>query len=260
MNAPFIAVVDLETTGFEPPAAEVIEIACCRLLGDRDLFDTPVWANTRIGTSADALARPTGLIPPETSAIHHLIDDDVRDAMPWASICRTWAAFTTDAAALAAHSASFERQWLTPEAGFNAPWICTYKCALRAWPDAPGHSNQTLRYWLRPAGLDREMGTPAHRAAPDAYVTAHLLRELLKLHTLDDLIAWSNEPALLVRAPFGKSPERGGSRGMRWTEVDDGLLEWTLGTDMGEDILFTAAHELARREAERKAKAEEVPA
>jgi hypothetical protein len=26
------------------------------------------------------------------------------------------------------------------------PWICTYKCALRVWPDLDGHSNQELRY------------------------------------------------------------------------------------------------------------------
>jgi exodeoxyribonuclease X len=26
------------------------------------------------------------------------------------------------------------------------PWICSYKCALRVWPELDGHSNQELRY------------------------------------------------------------------------------------------------------------------
>jgi hypothetical protein len=37
---------------------------------------------------------------------------------------------------------------------------------------------------------------------PDAYVTAHLLREILKQTTMEKLIRWSNEPVLLARMPF----------------------------------------------------------
>src|SRR5262245_25865334 len=45
---------------------------------------------------------------------------------------------------------AFQRQWLT-EGWPEVPWLCTYKSALRAWPDAPRHSNSVLRYWL---GID----------------------------------------------------------------------------------------------------------
>lgn len=89
---------------------------------------------------------------------------------------------------------------------------------------------------------------PAHRAGPDAYVTSFTLRELLRLHPLHRLIEWSSEPALLVRVPFGKPPAEGGSRGMRWTEVDDSLLHWVACRDFSEDILHTVRIEMARRE------------
>ena len=72
--------------------------------------------------------------------------------------------------------------------------MCTYKCALRLWPELPSHSNQVIRYERRPHVLDRALGLPAHRAGPDAYVTAHHLRDMLDLVGLEQLIAWSAEP------------------------------------------------------------------
>ena len=59
---------------------------------------------------------------------------------------------------------------------------------LRAWPDAPGHSNQVLRYWRQ---VDRNayprIPREAHRALPDAIVTAFLLRDLLEDQPLERL-------------------------------------------------------------------------
>jgi exodeoxyribonuclease X len=146
----------------------------------------------------------------------------------------------------AAHSASFERQWVTDELTGGAPWICTYKCALRLWPEAPGHSNQTLRYWRNPRGLDRSIASVAHRAYPDAYVTAHLLRDMLEETTLEQIIAWTSEPALLTKIRHGDL------RGQPWSAADDGLLDWFLRKDFDEDVKFTVRHEIARREAARK--------
>jgi exodeoxyribonuclease X len=95
----------------------------------------------------------------------------------------------------------------------------------------------------RPAGLDRAMGLPAHRAAPDAYVTAHHLRDMLALASLDRLLAWSAEPALLVRVPTGAL------RGRSWAELDEGQLQRVLSGEFGQnpDMIFTARTEQARR-------------
>ena len=112
----------------------------------------------------------------------------------------------------AAHNAAFDQQWLPPDLLGNLPLICTYKAAVHIWPEAPKHTNQVLRYWLD-LDMDRSIADRAHRAMPDAYVTAHLLREILKHASIEDLIRWTNEPVLLPKVTFGKH------RGQNWTDV-----------------------------------------
>ncbi len=138
----------------------------------------------------------------------------------------------TPIAAFAAHRAAFEQRWCDRLTA-GQPWICTFKCALRVWPDAPSYSNQSLRYWRKPKGLDRSAGLPAHRAGPDAYVTAHLLRDMIAVAGLPSLLAWSAEPALFARVPHG--PERG----QRFDALDDATLD-RLAASTNADIAFSA--------------------
>lgn len=240
----FIRIIDLESTGFEPPEHAVCEIGWCDV--HADVADpTTGLLQWRVTGGGNELVNPGRPIPPETSAIHHIVDEDVADAPTWevaaAAILRP---SPVAPIAFAAHSAKMERQWCTDDLTGGVPWICTYKAALRLWRDAPAHSNQTLRYWRRPTGLDRAEAAVSHRAYPDAYVTAFHLRDLLTLAPLDDLIRWTNEPALQVRCHIGKW------RGHLWSEVDLGFLEWIAVRDFDDDVLFTARHEIARRAAE----------
>lgn len=221
-----IRVVDLETTGTEP-TDRVVEIAACDLV-DGDMRGP--WAT---------LINPGIPIPPALSAIHHIIDEDVAGKPGWPEGATDLLIGAPRAEAFAAHNAKFERQWITDELIGGVPWVCTYRCALRVWPDAPGHNNQTLRYWLKPDGLSRSEAAIAHRAGPDAYVTAFTLRELLKRATVEQLIAWSAVPALLPRVTFGKH------RGAAWTDVPRDYLEWMCRqNDMSEDAKFTAQYHL----------------
>ena len=178
-----------------------------------------------------------------TSAIHHIIDEDLVDAPSWTSLAPSILQ-GEGIVALAAHRAAFEKKWCLPALTGRARWICTYKCALRLWPDAPSHSNQGLRYWRRPLGLDRATGLPAHRAGPDAYVTAHHLRDMLAMASVTQLLTWSELPALLIRVPTGPL------RGRRWDELEAGLLDRVLAGEFGQnqDALYTARHEKTRRE------------
>jgi exodeoxyribonuclease X len=119
--------------------------------------------------------------------------------------------------------------------------ICTYKAAVRLWPQAPKHSNQVLRYWLE-LELDRSIADRAHRAMPDAYVTAHLLRELMTQASIDDLVRWTADPVLLPKVPFGKY------RDQPWEAVPSDYLQWVLRqADMNEDVVHTARQQLAQR-------------
>lgn len=241
-----IRVVDLETTGF-PPDAEPIEIAAIdvRLRPFAlPVIDDGQTAGTGLPvTLRQALVRPTRPIPPQASAVHHLIDEDVAGASPWGEV---WPLFMGPAiAAFCAHSAAFERAFIGDQMTGGKPWVCTWKCALRLWPDALAHSNQALRYWLKPAGLDRGKAALSHRAWPDAYVTAHLLALMIERASIEELIAWSAEPALLARVPFGNW------KGHPWQDVDDGFLSWVLSRDFDENVMHTARTEQKRRAAER---------
>lgn len=238
----FIRVIDLETTGFEPPEHAVCEIGWCDVVGE--VADpTTGLIQWRVAGGDGLLINPGRPIPPETSAVHHILDEDVERAPNWSDIAPKILLPQTPPIAFAAHSAKMERQWCTDELTGGVPWICTYKAALRLWRDAPAHSNQALRYWRRPADLDRAMAALSHRAFPDAYVTAFHLRDLLALAPLEDLIRWTDEPALQVRCHIGKW------RGHLWSEVDMGFLYWIAERDFDEDVLFTVRHEIERRRA-----------
>lgn len=97
-----------------------------------------------------------------------------------------------------------------------------------------------LRYQRRPEGLIDELGLPAHRAMPDAYVTAHHLRDQLNATSLEKLLAWSSEPGLLPRVPSGA--ERGKGFDRISTETLVAFLH-----DKDVDVRFSARTELTKR-------------
>jgi exodeoxyribonuclease X len=235
MSSQRIRVVDLETTGSRPPAHDVCEI------GWQDVVrrDDGLWiVNEDRGARYVNPGRP---IPPVTMAIHHIVDADVAGSPFWRDAAPPVLRPEGGAVALAAHRASFEQRFCTPQLSGAARWICTWKCALRLWPDSPSFSNQVLRYWRMPNGLDRETGLPAHRALPDAYVTAHHLRDMLNETTVEQLLAWSDEPGLLPRVPAG--PERG----RPWADLATEQLR-RFADDRDEDVRFSAETELRRRD------------
>lgn len=229
-----IRVIDIETTGEKPPEAAICEIGWC----DVHSADTG-WTVDAFPRSV--LVNPGCPMPPEVSAIHHLVDEDFSDAPSLEQIAPS-IFLAPEVDAFCAHNAKFERQFITDEMTGGRPWICTYKCALRLWKDAPSHSNQALRYYRKPAGLDRELARVAHRAGPDAYVTAFHLRDMLNGGAqIEHLITRSGQPALQVRCQIGKE------RGKLWSEVDPGFMRWLLDKDFDEDVKFTANHWLAER-------------
>ena len=183
-------------------------------------------------------------MPPEVRAVHHISLAE----------CDGHPAFDPDIMfgrmnkpdAIAAHNADFENKFFS----WPIPAICTYKAALRVWPHAPSHSNGALRYWLEDQGLiapDHALTQPAHRAGPDAYVTAHILLALFNTGaTGREMIAWTKEPRLLPTCPIGAE-----WRGKPWHAVDGGFLRWMTGNaTMESDLKWNAQRELDRRAAE----------
>jgi exodeoxyribonuclease X len=226
-----IRVIDFETTGTEPAeGAKVCEVGTCDLhLEERGIEMPQSW-----------LCK-VGEMPPAVRAVHHISLAE----------CQEWAPFdpammldrSNRADAIAAHNAEFETKFFTSP----VPVICTYKAALRVWPDAPSHSNGALRYWLEDTGKiapHHELTQPSHRAGPDAYVTAHILLALFDAGaTGREMIAWTKEPRLLPTCPIGKF------RGQPWSEVEAGFLGWMLRQPtMEADLKWNAEREIARRQ------------
>lgn len=173
-------------------------------------------------------------------AVHHILDEQVAEAPYWKQVAPDVLRPDGGVTALAAHRATFEQRYCIPRLTGGTPWICTWKCALRVWPELPRFSNQMLRYQRMPEGLVHEIGLPAHRAMPDAYVTAHHLRDLLNAASIGQLLQWSAEPGLLPCVPSG--PDRCKS----WDRLSTAALQDYL-RDRDADIRFSAQMDMERR-------------
>lgn len=230
--APRIRVIDLETAG--NGANDVCEIGW----QDVALTDAGDWALT--DERGALFVNPGRPITPDTMAIHHILDEQVANAPFWRDVAPSVLRPEGGVVALAAHRAAFEQRYCTARLTGGLPWICTWKCALRVWPELPRFSNQMLRYQRMPEGLVHEMGLPAHRAMPDAYVTAHHLRDMLNATSVEELLAWSAEPGLLPRVPAG--PDRGKTWARLTNEALAGYLQ-----DRDSDVRFSAQTELNKR-------------
>ncbi|KAB2666062.1 hypothetical protein F9K91_07990 [Brucella tritici] len=178
-------------------------------------------------------------MPPEARAIHHISDEDVSESPTPDFAFKSLMDGMEPGDVFCAHNAAFEQAIFT---GSTFPWICTMQSAKHLWEDAPGYSNQTLRYWL---GVDADfewppLAMPPHRAGPDAYVTAHILSRMVKDKHPSVLIQLTNTPVLLKTVGFTKD-----HYGKLWSDMDRGFLEWCVDPrrdNLSPEIRHTARH------------------
>lgn len=238
-----IQVIDTETTGVDPAKDAVVELAVVPVFrpGGVRHDSQPEW---EMGAHFTSLVDPGRPIPPEASAVHHLRDQDVA-GLP--SLAAAWDQEWSPPDFYAAHNAKFDREML--EAGlsikFETPWICTWRCALHLYPDAPSHSNQCLRYYL---SLDEQVRDlleeyqcdwAPHRALYDAVTTANILVHMLNGRTPQQLVDLTTAPVLLTKVRFGKH------QGQPWASVPRDYLQWILRQgDFDPDVQHTARHYL----------------
>jgi exodeoxyribonuclease X len=223
-----IRVLDVETTGVN------LDDRVCEI-GFQDLEVTVAEPyEIKLGAQEEHLIDPMMAMPTIAKSVHHITDEDLMGAKTLAEVSH----IMQECDVLAAHNARFEKQFLGGD-----DWLCTLKCAYRLYPDAESHSNQYLRYYLN-LNLPRKLAEPPHRALPDAYVTANILMQMLRIASIDQLMAWSRAPALLPNVTFGKHA------GKKFREVvrdDPGYLQWVLSQDFDEDTKATAGHWLRNR-------------
>jgi exodeoxyribonuclease X len=232
-------VIDTETSGFPEEGGRLVEVAA--RTRHPDIFDFA------------ALCDPGHPIPPQAMAVHHITDQDVAgEPAPEVIVGRMMEDMSVgldEEVVWVAHNAAFDRQFLP---GLPGEWICTWRCAMHIWPDAPSHSNQVLRYWLGvdgDPGFELPEGLAPHRALYDIIVTEAILRRMLSevVHKrlggdadsrarLVELIRLSTAPVMLTTMRFGKH------RGQKFVDLPSDYLSWMLRqSDMDSDVRHTAS-------------------
>ena len=242
-----LRIIDIETTGTDPEKDHIIEIASVDLVKERspDLPDSQPIAGLFYANRMQTYVACEAPIPSETSAVHHIVSEDLAGAPDLTTAAERFAGATY----YIAHNAEFEMKFAKAKGLAWPRFICTYKCALRIWPDAPAHNNQALRYMLdhvHPFGVHRDRIRP-HRAASDTLVTAGVLAEMIKLARWSDMITWSQEPALHKWVRFGKHK---GATFADLAQTDPDYLDWIIfKSDMDDGVKHSARVALQQRRA-----------
>lgn len=225
-----LCVLDCETTGLDENA-QFVELA--------GLMFNAIDVGEMV-TMFEELANPGIPIPPEAKATHHIQEKDLINCRPPADVLADFSHTMRDADYWVAHNAPYDRGIIgRVDPGYHSmKWIDTYRCAKAIWPNAPGYSNQVLRYWLE---LDVEVppGLYPHRAMYDVIVTAWILREMLKSKTAEELYDISKKPILLEVCNLKKY------KGVLWKNVPKDYLQWVVKQDFfDEDTRHTAMYYL----------------
>lgn len=150
--------LDVETTGLDASADEVIEIGAVRVEG---------------GTASEHqwLVRPTRPVPPVICALTGLTDHDLDGAPSFDELAQSLERLL-QGVTVVAHNALFERSFLTRQ--FQSVEVLdSCELALVLFPELPSHSLDSLVQW---AGVAR--GTH-HRALHDAKDTLAVVNTML---------------------------------------------------------------------------------
>lgn len=184
-----IVVLDTETTGLFPGLGHrIVEIGAIRM------------ENWRVTGEINQLIQPDRKMDPRSTAVNHITDEDLVGKPTFIEISNDLAALM-DGALLVAHNAAFDAEFLGMEyvignyavngAGSGPPlanpWLCTLLLARRHFYF--GRNN--LGHIAHKLGV--RMGL-AHRALNDVYMTAEVLKRMVRelgnqrLKTVGDLL------------------------------------------------------------------------
>ncbi len=160
-------VFDLETTGAKAPPCKITEIGAYRVRGGEvlDKFHT--------------LVNPETPIPHFITGLTGIDDEMVADAPIFSDIIHDLLEFIGNSV-MVAHNSGFDMRFLNHEIGMvfpnhklANPCLCTVQLSRRLLPDILNHKLKTVA-----EHYDIDL-TNHHRAAADAFATAHIFVNLL---------------------------------------------------------------------------------
>ncbi len=186
-----IFVADVETTGLDAAADEIVELSFVEV--DEDLNEV-----CRLSTKVN----PQTPINPAASAVHGIIDADVVGAPTLIDVLESFGEGYFEDAFLIAHNAPFDHRFLSKYWNIQGVF-CTLRAARKMYPSAPNHKLQTLRYYLE---LEVSREEAAHSAEGDVSVLLALLHRMLAEsgETLPEFVDLMLEPIKIDVMPFGK--------------------------------------------------------
>lgn len=159
MEKTYIA-LDLETTGFDPVADQVLEIAAVKFQGDQIL------------ETFETLIRPGLEIPPMVSHITGITAETVRDAPSFEAVRENLIVFLGNLP-IVGHNIEFDLTFLEAKGiPILSPQLDTLKLATILFPELPSHSLDTISRQLKIPHQQK------HRALSDALVCVRLFKLL----------------------------------------------------------------------------------
>ncbi len=188
---------DTETTGTNPKGDRIVELAAYDPVRER---------------SFEMLINPGIAIPPETTRVHQITDEMVKDAKSFREVAEEFILFCEGKVALIAHNGeSFDVPFLQHECKRNdlelpGHWlyIDSLKWSRRYRKDLPRHSLQFLRQTYGIAA------NQAHRALNDVMVLYDVFKAMTDDLSIEEIatLLGKNQVALPVQATAQPTPER----------------------------------------------------
>ena len=228
-NQVFIC-LDCETTGLEPKNNRLIEIAVVRFTFE-EILET-----------YETLIDPEEPIPPNTTEIHNITDDMVKDK-PKAKEILPKVLKKIDGQIIVGHGIKMDIDFISEECKRACipckieenPLINTLRLA-RLYGQSPVNSLERLRQHFNIA----EEG--AHRAMSDVVVNIEVFKHLSSpFKTTKQLQERLEKPILLQAMPLGKY------KGRPFPQIPLDYLQWAAHKDFDQDLLFSIRSELKQR-------------
>ncbi len=221
---------DLETTGLDPSANSIIEVAAARFT-----FDGVI-------ESYESLVDPEIPIPAESIAIHHITDEMVKGKPKINEVIPPLLKFL-GSDILIGHGISLDISFVAnaakrlciPSKLESQPYLDTLRMA-RLYGESPFNSLEKLREHFN---IESE---GAHRAMSDVVVNIEVFKFLCKKYkTTQELFERLKKPIQLKAMPLGKH------KGRPFAEVPIEYLQWAAHKDFDQDLLFSIRSEIKRR-------------
>lgn len=222
--------LDCESTGLDVEKEAIIEFAAVKFTLTEQL------------ESMETLIDPARPIPEESTKIHHITDEMVKDKPKIGAVLPSILAFIGDHPVVG-HGISFDINIIMASAARlgishqlkNTPLIDTLRLA-RLYGGSQVNSLEALRrhFNILPEG--------AHRAMSDVQVNIEVFKHLSKpFRSLNEILERLKKPISMPLMPLGKH------KGRKFSEIPIEYLRWAVNQDFDQDLLFSLRSELKKR-------------